>query len=158
MAKASARFGQVLEQYEFGKPQFTVLANYNARPYTEDRDQTRENLTLHLVKPVQWRAIMQFFLANQVRYAIELGPKEIVRFLLDKTTKEISCRSLDCEKHWEAFRSEWLVDDDDVVRAVGACLGAIASTRNENSDLECFERDVIKPNNTLKMNFIKVRN
>jgi [acyl-carrier-protein] S-malonyltransferase len=150
MAKASARFGEILAHYEFGRPRVTVLANHSARPYTEDRDQTLENLTLHLVKPVQWHATTRFFLTNQVRYAIELGPNEIVRFMLEKNTKAISCRSLDREKHWEAFRSEWLVDDDDIVRAIGACLGAIASTRNECRDLECFERDVIKPNNDLK--------
>lgn len=150
MAKASARFEQVLEHYEFGRPQFTVLANHSARPYTEDRNQTRKNLTLQLVKPVQWRATTQFFLTNQVRYAIELGPNEIVGYLFDKTTKEISCRSLDREKQWEAFRSEWLVDDDQIVRAIEACLCAITCTRNECHDLEYYEREVIKPNNALR--------
>jgi len=150
MEQASAQFQRILKQYEFGNPRYTVLANHNALPYTEDNRQTIENLTLHLIRPVQWYHTIQFLLENRVRYAIELGPKEILRFLLDKTTHEISCLSLDTRKQWETFQSERLMDRSDVVRTISKCLGVIASTRNKGQDLNHYQTDVVDPNNTLK--------
>ena len=78
-------------------------------------------------------------------------------FLLDKITKEISSLSLDKEKSWEAFRSDWLIDEDDVLQAIGECLGAIASTKNECRDLEVYKLEVVKPNNALKSLFGDLR-
>ncbi len=150
MEKASTRFRQVLKGFDFGKPKYTVLANHDARPYTENRADTLENLSLHLVKPVQWRATIQCLLENRVRYAIDLGPKNILGYLLDKSTKEISGLSLDKEKSWADFRSDWVIDEGDVLRAIEKNLGAIASTKNECRDLDVYELEVVKPINFLK--------
>jgi [acyl-carrier-protein] S-malonyltransferase len=126
------------------------LANHDARPYTESWADTLENLSLHLVKPVQWRATIQCLLENRVGYAIELGPKNILGYLLDKSTKEISGLSLDKEMSWAAFRSDWVIDEDDVLRVIEKCLGAIASTKNECRDLDIYELEIVKPTNVLR--------
>jgi len=150
MAQASDDFRDVLAGYSFALPQCVALANHSARPYSGSQEESRDNLALHLVKPVQWRDTTEFLLANDVRYALELGPNEIVGYLLGKTTKEISCLSLDREKQWSAFRSRWTIDEGAVISMIGKCLGAISSTRNDSRDLNAFEAEVAAPSRALR--------
>lgn len=150
MQEASDRFREILATCDFGEANYAVLANCDAQPYPDTAEGIIENLAQHIVKPVQWRRTVAYLQEKQVRHAIELGPKNILAFLLKKIAQDISTVSLDREENWTSFQSDWLIDEDGVIQAISGCLGAIASTRNGCRDPEIYKTDVIEPVNVLK--------
>ena len=144
MKEASERMTAVLRQYEYKNPQYPVIANRNAQPYT-DAESVVDNLSLQLISPISWRASVEFLLEQQVQIAVEIGPKNVLKFLMAKNCDTIRVYTTDNQKDLELISNELLVKEDEYLRIIGKCLGAAVSTKNRNDDAEEYEEKVIKP-------------
>jgi [acyl-carrier-protein] S-malonyltransferase len=144
MKEASKRMKAVLRQYEYKNPKYPVVANRNALPYT-DAESVVDNLSLQLISPISWRASVEFLLQQEVEIAIEIGPKNVLKFLMAKNTDAIQVYTTDNQKDLELINNELLVKEDEYLRIIGKCLGAAVSTKNRNDDAEEYEQKVIKP-------------
>ena len=144
MKEASEKMKAVLRQYEYKNPQYPVIANRNAQPYT-DSEGVVDNLSLQLISPISWCASVEFLLEQQVQIAVEIGPKNVLKFLMAKNTDKIQVYTTDKQKDLELISNELLVKEDEYLRIIGKCLGAAVSTKNRNDNNEEYEEKVIKP-------------
>lgn len=144
MKEASKRMNSVLQQYEYKNPRYPVIANRNAQPYT-DAESVIDNLSLQLISPISWRTSIEFLLQQEVKIAVEIGPKNVLKFLMAKNTDAIQVYTTDNQKDLELITDELLVKEDEYLRIIGKCLGAAVSTKNRNDDAEEYEQKVIKP-------------
>jgi [acyl-carrier-protein] S-malonyltransferase len=144
MKEASERMKAVLRQYEYKSPQYPVIANRDAQPYT-DAGSVVDNLSLQLISPISWRASVEFLLQQEVGIAVEIGPKNVLKFLMAKNTDAIRVYTTDNQKDLESISNELLIKEDEYLRIIGKCLGAAVSTKNRNDDAEEYEQKVIKP-------------
>lgn len=144
MKEASEKMTAVLQHYKYKNPQYPVIANRNAQLYT-DAESVVDNLSLQLISPISWRASVEFLLEQEVKIAIEIGPKNVLKFLMAKNTDAIRVYTTDNQKDLELIRNELLVKEDEYLKIIGKCLGAAVSTKNRNDNAEEYEQKVIKP-------------
>lgn len=144
MKKASEKMTAVLRQYKYTNPKYPVIANRNAQLYT-DAESVVDNLSLQLISPISWRASVEFLLEQEVKIAIEIGPKNVLKFLMAKNTDAIQVYTTDNQKDLELISNELLIKEDEYLRIIGKCLGAAVSTKNRNDDADEYEQKVIKP-------------
>jgi [acyl-carrier-protein] S-malonyltransferase len=144
MKEASEKMTTVLRQCKYTNPKYPVIANRNAQLYT-DAESVVDNLSLQLISPISWRASVEFLLEQGVNIAVEIGPKNVLKFLMAKNTDAIRVYTTDNQKDLELISNELLIKEDEYLRIIGKCLGAAVSTKNRNDDAEEYEQKVIKP-------------
>lgn len=144
MKGAAEKMKGILQQYEFDPPGCTVIANRDALPY-KDAGSVIDNLSLQLISPIRWRASIEYLLEQGVDIAVEMGPKNVLKFLMQKNTDAIRVFTTDNDRDLEAIRSELLVPEEDYLKVIGRCLGAAVSTKNRNDSEEEYQERVIKP-------------
>jgi [acyl-carrier-protein] S-malonyltransferase len=144
MQSAADKMKSILEQYNYIQPQYQVIANRNAQPY-ENAESVVENLSLQLISPIRWQASIQYLLDQGVEIAVEIGPKNVLKFLMPKNTDKILTFTTDNQKDLDLIREDLLIPPKDYTQIIGKCLGAAVSTKNRNDDNKEYEENVIKP-------------
>jgi [acyl-carrier-protein] S-malonyltransferase len=142
MEEAARQMKTVLQQFTFGDPVYPVIANRNARPY-EGKESVIDNLSLQLVSPIRWRDSMDYAAAQEITIAIEMGPKDVLKFLLKKSTPTIQPFTID--KDFETLKEKFLIGPEEYLHIIGRCLGIVVSTKNRSDDLEIYEKQVVMP-------------
>jgi [acyl-carrier-protein] S-malonyltransferase len=144
MKEAKERMELLLQQYSYQNPQFTVLANHNAKPYTNAKN-VIENLSLQLISPIRWRNSLEFLIQQNICTAIEMGPKNVLSFLLKKNTGSIQTYTTDNEKDLDIIKDKLLVKQEEYLTIIGKCLGAAVSTKNRNNNEIEYQEKAVKP-------------
>lgn len=144
MQEAAERMEAVVARLEYGTASFPVIANQHALPYT-DKQSVVENLSLQLIRPVRWRPCLEYVIAQGVNTAIEVGPKNVLKFLIEKNTDRIATFSLDTLKDLEMAKREFVVDQEGYLAIVAKCLKIAVSTKNWNENNEEYRQGVILP-------------
>ncbi|NIM15442.1 MAG: acyltransferase domain-containing protein [Candidatus Aminicenantes bacterium] len=142
MEEAARQMKTVLQQFTFGDPIYPVIANRNARPY-EGKESVIDNLSLQLVSPIRWQDSIDYVTAQEITIAIEMGPKDVLKFLLKKITQTIHPFTID--KDLETLKEKFLIGPEEYLHIIGKCLGIVVSTKNRNADLETYEKQVVMP-------------
>jgi [acyl-carrier-protein] S-malonyltransferase len=83
MEAAGSAFRAVLERLPIEMPRFPVLANATGQAVASLGD-LRQELTNHLLRPVDWARTMVSLHAMQVRTVVELGPGRVLASLAAK--------------------------------------------------------------------------
>jgi [acyl-carrier-protein] S-malonyltransferase len=144
MKGAAEKMKGILQQYEFAPPGCTVIANRDALPY-KDAGSVIDNLSLQLISPIRWRASIEYLLGQGVDIAVEMGPKNVLKFLMQKNTAAIRIFTTDNDRDLEAIRKELIIGEEDYLKIIGKCLGAAVSTKNRNDSEAEYQERVIKP-------------
>lgn len=144
MEEAARRMKVTLEQYSYQDPLYPVIANRNAQLY-QGKESVADNLSLQLVSPIRWQASLDYSVEQHVNTAIEMGPKDVLKFLVKKSSETIAPFRLDRLSDLEALKEKFLVKEEEYLRIIGRCLGAAVSTKNRNHDNDVYEKEVIKP-------------
>jgi [acyl-carrier-protein] S-malonyltransferase len=144
MKEAAQRMKGILQQHNFDRPGCPVIANHNALPY-EDAESVGANLSVQLISPIRWRASLEYLLDHEVKIAVEMGPKNVLAFLLKKNTDALRIFTTDNDRDLESIVREWLISEEDYLKVIGKCLGAAVSTKNRNNSEEEYQERVIKP-------------
>jgi [acyl-carrier-protein] S-malonyltransferase len=144
MKGAAEKMKGILQQYRFETPTCTVLANRDALPY-KGAESVIDNLSLQLISPIRWRASIEYLLEQGVDIAIEMGPKNVLKFLMQKNTDAIRVFTTDNDRDMDTLRCELLVPEDEFLKVIGKCLGAAVSTKNRNDSETEYQERVIKP-------------
>ncbi len=144
MKEAADKMQAILQQYNYKKPEYTVVANRNASPY-KGAESVSDNLSLQLISPIRWRASIEYLLEHNVDLAFEMGPKNVLKFLMKKNTDAITTYTTDNMKDMETISNELFLKEEEYLKVIGRCLGAAVSTKNRCSDNNAYEEKVIKP-------------
>lgn len=144
MREAAERMKAALQEYKFEDPLYTVIANRNAELY-KGKESVIDHLSLQLVSPIRWQASIDYLVGQGVTAAVEMGPKDVLKFLMKKNTQTIQPFTMDNNKDLEALKEKFLFNEGEYLQLMGKCLGAAVSTKNRNEDMEVYEREVVKP-------------
>lgn len=144
MRAAAEKMSAVLRQYTYGWPQYSVIANCQARPYTDARSVV-DHLASQLVSPIRWQASIDYLVADGVAAAVEVGPKNVLKFLLQKNTPCLPAYVTDKRGDLEAIGAELIIRPGEYLRVMGRCLGAAVGSKNRNQDTEEYARAVVAP-------------
>jgi [acyl-carrier-protein] S-malonyltransferase len=131
---------------------FPVLSGVTAQPYADERD-IAKGLGDQLVRPIQWRSMLDYADGRGIDAVIEIGPQSVLCALVKENGK--SYRGLS----FGAAEDRKLVGEllgrpelEPVGRCllegkpyhfIELCLGIAAGTRNANPDLALYERIVV---------------
>ena len=144
MADASTALRAVLESYAFQAPLHTVIANWNALPYAGG-EAVLENLSQQLVRPVRWLAGIEYAIGEGATVAIEMGPKNVLKFLVDSLGSRIRTYTLDNLSQLRDVRRDILIHREDFPLIVRKCLKEAVTTKNRRADASSYESQVVRP-------------
>ncbi len=92
MAEASAKFGEVLKEYDIKAPSLPVYANLTAKPYGNDVISSLEN---QMKSPVKWQETVENMIKDGFTEFIEAGPGKTLCGLIKKISKEVNVYSVE---------------------------------------------------------------
>jgi len=144
MAAAAKEMAGVLAGCTFADPLFPVVANCSAAVYA-GKETVADNLSRQLVSPIRFRDSISWLVGQGVSTAVEIGPKDVLKFLLKKNTPAIRAFSLDNQEDTVLLENEFLLKPEEYGQVIGRCLGAAVSTPNRTADREMYEKGVVLP-------------
>lgn len=121
---------------------YPVISNRTAKPY-EGKSQVIENLSHQLISPIHWMSSVRFLVEQGVTSVIEIGPKDVLKFLVKKNTNKITPYSID--RDFSQVMKQFLIQEEEYLPLVGKCLGVVVSTKNRNDDLSQYKTHVAEP-------------
>jgi len=144
MQQAALEMKVELEKTNFSNPLFPVMANHNASLY-DGKDSIVNNLSRQIVSPICWQDSLTFAYEMGIRTAIEIGPKDVLKFLLKKNSNRIHSFSMDNKDDAKALQEKYVLTTEDYLPLIARCLGAAVSTRNFNQSREDFHKGALIP-------------
>lgn len=144
MQSASDAMAEVLSRYRFSDPITPVIANHSAQPYAGGGS-VAHHLSAQLVSPIRWHASIRYLVSAGVHVAIEVGPKNVLQFLLKKNTADIQVLSLNTYAMLDEIRRRFVIEDDQALAVIERCLRAATNTRNYNHSSDEYHTRVVRP-------------
>lgn len=93
MNPAVDRLAAALADVKMQKPNITVISNVDALPH-DDPEEIRQLLIRQVVQPVQWEASVTYLLDRGFDQFHEVGPGRVLRGLLRRIDRKVSCQSV----------------------------------------------------------------
>lgn len=145
MQPAADRFREELKQYKYNSFNYPVISNVNALPYTSP-EMLIESLAMQVVMPIKWYEIMRYLEEQKVEIAIELGPHNVLKNLMKKTTASISAFSYDKAEDVSALTALFPKGEKETnLRLISRCMAIAVCTKNNNWNNEEYINGVINP-------------
>jgi len=93
MSSAVDRLATALADVKMRPPKIPVVSNVDARPHS-DPEEIRQLLIKQLVQPVCWEDSIRYMLAQGFGQFYEVGPGRVLRGLLRRIDRNVSCQSV----------------------------------------------------------------
>jgi [acyl-carrier-protein] S-malonyltransferase len=93
MEPAAQRLQAALEETSFRRPTMAVVFNVDAKPHAAP-EEIRQLLARQLVTPVRWEDSVRYLLAEGFDRFYEVGPGRVLRGLLKRIQRRISCQTV----------------------------------------------------------------
>lgn len=148
MKTAAQQFAQEITKYSFSPLKYKVISNVSALPYETEKDIVH-NLTMQIVKPVQWHETMEYMRRHGVGRTIELGPGKVLRNLTKRNLPEAETYAYDIAADRETMM-EVLQNPAEKKDFFSKCLAICVSTKNRNWDDAEYEKEVSGNYNKIK--------
>lgn len=153
MTPAASGLEEELQRYSYKPLTYPVLSNVTAEPYVSHEHIVR-NLKKQMTMAVQWHSSMQYLVANGIQTVIELGPKNVLKKLMNAFSTDIQAFSLDkvadvaeLQTYYEEEEQKLRVERKAVL---SRCLSAAVCIPNKNWNNDEYQKGVIEPYQTLK--------
>ena len=92
MRPADERLAEALEGVTLHKPNIPVISNVDAKPH-DDPHEIRRLLIQQVLQPVLWEDSMRYLLEQGFDQFHEIGPGRVLRGLLRRIDRKISCQT-----------------------------------------------------------------
>lgn len=93
MQPAVERLQAALAKSTIRRPQIPVVSNVDAQPHF-DPEEIRQLLVKQVVSPVRWEDSLRYLLAQGYDQFYEVGPGRVLRGLLRRIDRKISCQNV----------------------------------------------------------------
>lgn len=93
LSDVATELRDVLDTLPFRRPEAAVVANTDARPYT-DPIVWPDQLARHLVEPVRWRESQYALTSLGVDTLVEIGPGQVLAGLARRTVPDVAMRNV----------------------------------------------------------------
>lgn len=137
-------------------PHCRVVANATGLPY-EGADTIADQLADQLRSPVQWLRTIRLLEEKPGIHFVEIGPKDVLKFLVRKTLPDARVFSCNDYKALEALQKQWMVSQEQWMSIYEGCLRLSLGTRNRNLDLSDYESVVVRPYKEAERYYLSVR-
>jgi len=114
-------------------------------------------LAKQLIFPIRWQESVTYLANNGVKYVIEMGPKDVLKFLIKKITPLLNPYSFNDFKQCDELRDILFVKEDDYLKIIERCMKAATSTKNYNSNYEEYRDGVILPYKAVEEIYVSKR-
>ena len=94
MRPADQRCAAALADVPMQKPRIPVISNVDALPH-DDPEVIRQILVRQILQPVRWEDSMRYLVAQGFDQFYEVGPGRVLRGLLRRIDRSVSCQSVD---------------------------------------------------------------
>ncbi len=94
MKPADARLAEALAGIPLKEPEIPIVSNVDAKIH-QDPDEIRELLVRQVVSPVLWEDSLRSMLDQGFDEFYEIGPGRVLRGLLRRIHRKISCTTVD---------------------------------------------------------------
>lgn len=88
MARAAARFDEIVSQINFRSPEIPLISNITGRA-TFNIEDIRRELSDHLCKPVQWTRSVREMISGGVDTFVEIGPRQVLSGLIKRIDRNV---------------------------------------------------------------------
>lgn len=149
LKESAEKTKKALAKIKFNKPNWPILSSINIKLH-KDYKGLVDDLYLDLIKPTNWLDCVNYLTKNKVTTGIEIGPKAVLKKIVENTTDKIKMHSFISPKDTEPLNNALKLDKESKIDVLIACLRIFASTRNNNESLEEFERGAAKPYQEIK--------
>ena len=102
MEAARERFAPAVRACAFSEPRVPVVANVDAAPYVSGAE-AAEKLVAQVCSPVLWRQSVERLLSMGFTHFVEVGPKNVLRGLMRRISREAVCLNVENPETLEAF-------------------------------------------------------
>ncbi|SDW03989.1 [acyl-carrier-protein] S-malonyltransferase [Marininema mesophilum] len=144
MKPAADRYRELLIDSKIHSPNVPVIANRSALLY-RDVEGVLDNLWLQLVEPVRWLDSLRYLLQEGMTIAVEMGPKDVLKYLLKAVDPNLLMVNYEKEKDVRRTEQALVVQETEYNQVITNCLAVVAGTRNYSTDLADYERRVVLP-------------
>ena len=147
MQPAANQLKAELQKYSLDYLRYPVIANVTGLPY-EGSGKIPEYLTAHMVRPVQWHAIMSYLLKQGVTLAIEMGPKNVLSNLLKLNGYGINTMCFELAEDRKATTDFFLNKKfykNYHPTIITKCLAIAVATPNWNFNKDEYQTGVVEP-------------
>jgi [acyl-carrier-protein] S-malonyltransferase len=93
MHPADRRLAEVLAGVPMHRPRIPVVSNVDAMPH-DDPEEIRRLLVRQVLSPVLWEHSMRYLMAQGFDEYYEVGPGRVLRGLLRRINRKVSCQSV----------------------------------------------------------------
>jgi [acyl-carrier-protein] S-malonyltransferase len=94
MRPADQRCAEALAEVPMHKPRIPVVSNVDALPH-DDPEEIRRILVRQILQPVRWEDSMRYLIAQGFDQFYEVGPGRVLRGLLRRIDRNVSCQSVE---------------------------------------------------------------
>jgi [acyl-carrier-protein] S-malonyltransferase len=147
MRPAAGQFKTELKEYLFHALRYPVIANVTASPYGGP-EQIADLLTEHLIRPVQWRSIINYLHQYRITMTIELGPKNVLTALIKQNYAGINALSydrIDDRQTLVEFFANNQAYQNHIPTVITKCLAIAVATCNHNFNDDEYLKGVVEP-------------
>ncbi len=150
MEKAADKLHGELIKYKLNEFKWPVISNVYALPY-ENKNAIAQNLSLQIMKPVQWNDIINYMVLHNVTTILEVGPQSVLKSLIKSGVYNITTLSYNQKSDKKILLEAALKSNDNkgnkpiLPSVVTRCLAMSVTTRNRNWDNDEYSEGVTKP-------------
>lgn len=148
MKSAADEMMSVLTRYSFNESCCEVIANCNGQPYT-GKD-IASVLAQQLISPVRWQESVKYVASCQVEHVIEIGPKDVLKFLVRKCVPELNPFSYNDFSLTEKLKAQYMIQEKEWLSVIERCLKIAVCSRNYNKNIEEYRKYAISPYHTIE--------
>ncbi len=94
MRPADERLAEVLANVPMQRPRIPVVSNVDAQPH-DDPEEIRDLLVKQVLHQVRWEDSMRYLLDDGFDQFYEIGPGRVLRGLLRRIERKVSCQSVE---------------------------------------------------------------
>lgn len=156
MQAAANRLQDILVLSTCQTPRFPVLSNVTAQPYVSGED-VASKLSVQLVSPIRWSEALHYAAERGVNTSIEIGPKNVLTYLLSKNMSGVTTYTLDTAQALSKLKAKQQPVQEAYTHLLSKCLTTIVGTKNRNSDEQAYEEKVVKTFRKLQKTYEDIR-
>jgi len=94
MRPADQHCAEVLAEVPMRKPRIPVISNVDAKPH-DDPEEIRQILVRQILQPVRWEESMRYLISQGIDQFYEVGPGRVLRGLLRRIDRNVSCQCVE---------------------------------------------------------------
>ncbi|MFH0891195.1 MAG: ACP S-malonyltransferase [Candidatus Falkowbacteria bacterium] len=156
LKEAAENAKAAVKKIKLQKNKWPILSTIDVKLHKDAKGMIND-LYFDLIRPTKWLAAVQYMVKSKINIGIEIGPKTVLKKIVENTTDKISMHSFISPRDMDDIKKSLKLDKESKEDVLIACLRIFASTMNYNHNQEDFELGASKPYREIRELLDKLR-